>query len=647
MELSVIIVNYNVKFFLEQCLCSVIKAIEGIEAEIFVVDNQSKDGSRDMFDHSFPGVRFIWNETNVGFAKANNIALKIATGEYILFLNPDTIIPEDCFQKCLLFIRNHPDTGAMGVHMIDGSGKFLKESKRSFPSPLISLYKLSGLSRMFPHSKTFARYHLGNLPENQDHEVDVLAGAFMMVPRTIIEEVGAFDEDFFMYGEDVDLSYRIQKAGFKNYYFAGSSIIHFKGESTRKGSLNYVRLFYKAMITFVQKHYGGTKAGLFKMFIQVAILFRALISAVGNFIRWIGMPVIDAAIILMSFWMMKGLWNTLFKKDVSYSHNLLNIAFPVFTLIFLAASFYSGLYDNGYKQSRLNRSTFTTLVILLSGYALVPESVRFSRGILVFGTLLAFTIISLIRWLLVKWRVIDSDDEDDEHRQTIIVGSEKEFATANELMLRAGMEERVLGRVDVNGSERNSIGSLHQLNSLLKMYPIREVVLCEGKLSFKQIIDKVKEIPSHTRVKFHARFSQSLIGSDSKDVSGIAVSANASIRLSHPIISRNKKFTGFFIALLLLITFPIHLILQKNTGQFFLNLLDVLTFRKEWVGYAANLKDLPRLKPGVLSSTGLPPSLNSLPIQSLEFSDKWYASDYSIMQDIKLLWKGYKYLGTK
>ena len=285
MQLSVIIVNHNVKHFLEQCLFSVNKAGQGIETEIFVVDNRSTDGSRERLEPLFPNVHFTWNDTNEGFAKANNRAVAQASGKYILFLNPDTIIPEDCLNQCFRFFEKHPDAGAIGVHMIDGSGTFLKESKRAFPSPMTSLYKLSGLAALFPHSKVFARYYLGHLNENENHEVDVLAGAFMMIPKTVLDKTGSFDERFFMYGEDVDLSYRIQQAGYKNYYYADTSIIHFKGESTKKGSLNYVRLFYKAMSLFVKKHYSGGKAGIFIFVLQLAIGFRAALAAVGGFFR--------------------------------------------------------------------------------------------------------------------------------------------------------------------------------------------------------------------------------------------------------------------------------------------------------------------------------------------------------------------------
>ena len=283
MQLSIIIINYNVKYFLEQCLLSVSKAVKNIDTEIFVVDNASTDGSFDFFQNRFDHVNFTWNKTNVGFAKANNQVLNIAQGEYILFLNPDTIVPEDCFEKCIDFIKKN--NGALGIKMIDGAGNFLKESKRGFPSPFTSFFKIAGFSKLFPGSKTFSKYHLGNLSENENNEVDVLAGAFMMIPKNILDKTGGFDEDFFMYGEDIDLSFRIQKAGFKNYYFAESTIIHFKGESTKKGSLNYVKMFYKAMSVFVKKHYGSRRAGLFSFFIHIAIFSRAALAAAARLLK--------------------------------------------------------------------------------------------------------------------------------------------------------------------------------------------------------------------------------------------------------------------------------------------------------------------------------------------------------------------------
>jgi len=645
LQLSVIIVNYNVKYFLEQCLCSVIKACKNIDTEIIVVDNYSTDGSKEFLLSRFPSVKFIWNDANTGFAKANNQALAFAEGGYILFLNPDTIVPEDCFEQSIAFFGSHPDAGALGVRMIDGAGKFLKESKRAFPSPLTSLYKLSGLTKLFPHSKIFARYHLGHLPENENHEVDVLAGAYMMIPKKVLDITGSFDETFFMYGEDVDLSYRIQKAGYKNYYYAQLTIIHFKGESTKKGSLNYVRLFYSAMSLFVKKHYSGGRAGVFNFLIQSGIFLRAILSVIGKFLKTIGLPLIDAAIIFMSFWCIKYLWSTFVRKEVNYSPNMLIIAFPIFTVIFLIASYYSGLYDKGYKQSQLNRSTAMASLVLLSGYALLPENIRFSRGILVFGIIMAYAVTRLLRWLFIRWNLLSRIEEDDGHRQTIVVAGEKDFSTVTAMMQRAGMPEKVLGRVnDSLTSSSRALGSIHQLNHLVKMYPVKEIIFCEDILSFKEIINTIQQLPDGVRNKFHASGSRSIVGSNNKDVSGEYLSNSEQYTINDPVNKRNKNLLDAVVALIFLLSFPVHLITQKKPFQFFKNVFAVLFMQRTWVGYAAPANKLPAIKKGILTSTALPAAMNDLPAESLHLSDEWYATFYSAATDIKKIIRGYKYL---
>lgn len=262
LKLSIVIVNYNVKCLLEQCLLSVQKAIAGIEAELFVVDNASTDDSKNYLTPRFPNVKFRWNETNIGFSKANNMVLPEATGDYILFLNPDTIVPEDALQQCISFFETHHDCGALGVRMVNGKGQFLKESKRGFPSPLVSLFKMIGLHRVFPNARFVAKYYEGHLAENQINCVDVLSGAFMMLSRDALKIVKGFDEQFFMYGEDIDLSYRIQQAGFQNYYFPTVTILHYKGESTAAASSFYIHHFYSAMAIFAKKHFNQSKVGL-------------------------------------------------------------------------------------------------------------------------------------------------------------------------------------------------------------------------------------------------------------------------------------------------------------------------------------------------------------------------------------------------
>ena len=284
MALSIIIVNYNVKFFLEQCLCSVEKAIEKLEAEVIVVDNSSTDGSFDYLQPRFPWAKFILNKTNVGFSKANNLAIGEVKSKYVLFLNPDTLVAEDSFEKCISFMDSHPEAGAIGVAMIDGAGNYLKESKRGFPSPWASFCKLSGLTSLLPHSKLFAGYYLGYLSESETQIIDAISGAYMLVRKQALDKTGGFDEQFFMYAEDIDLSYRIQQCGYVNYYLSETTIIHFKGESTNK-DLKHVTLFYKAMSLFVKKHLGGTRSTVFTASIQSAIGVRGMFSLLINLFK--------------------------------------------------------------------------------------------------------------------------------------------------------------------------------------------------------------------------------------------------------------------------------------------------------------------------------------------------------------------------
>lgn len=286
MRLSIIIVSYNVKYFLEQCLHSVLAAVKEMEAEVLVVDNRSNDGSLEYLQPLFKTVHFVDAGGNLGFAKANNLALQQARGEYILFLNPDTLVPENCFSACIGFMAAHPKAGALGVRMLDGSGRFLPESKRSFPTITSAFYKLTGAAALFRNSGRFNRYALGHLDQRQDHPVDVLAGAYLLARKAILEKTGGFDESYFMYGEDIDLSYRIRQLGLENWYFSGSSIIHFKGESSRKGSIRHSRMFYNAMIVFVDKHYGQKRSALLKLLLNAGIRLRgAWTIATAPFLR--------------------------------------------------------------------------------------------------------------------------------------------------------------------------------------------------------------------------------------------------------------------------------------------------------------------------------------------------------------------------
>ena len=279
MKLSVVIVSYNVSHYLLQCLDSLQRALRGIDGEVIVVDNHSRDNSVALVHQAHPEVKVIENLHNLGFSKANNIALRQAKGEYALLLNPDTIVADNTIRDCIAFLDLHPDAGAAGVMMLNADGTVAPESRRGVPTPLTSFYKLSGLCRMFPRSPRFGRYYLGHLPWHKPQQIDIVSGAFCMLRRSVLDKVGLLDEDYFMYGEDIDLSYRILKQGATNWYLP-YPILHYKGESTQKSSFRYVHVFYQAMLIFFRKHFSHLGL-LVTLPIKTAIWFKALVALVA------------------------------------------------------------------------------------------------------------------------------------------------------------------------------------------------------------------------------------------------------------------------------------------------------------------------------------------------------------------------------
>jgi GT2 family glycosyltransferase len=618
-----------------------------MQAEIIVVDNHSTDGSLAYLKPKFTGITFIENKENTGFAKACNQGWRSSSGEYILFLNPDTIVPENCFEKCISFFESQPDAGALGIKMLDGSGKFLKESKRAFPDPLTSMYKLFGFARLFPRSRTFSKYHLGHLDEKETNQIDVLAGAFMMIRKEVLDKTGGFDETFFMYGEDVDLSYRMQKAGYKNYYFAGSQIIHFKGESTRKGSMNYVRMFYQAMSIFVKKHYGGSKAGIFNLAIHIAIWFRAGLSAVTNFIRRFGLPLLDAGLILLSFLLIKNFWSAYIKKNIHYDPGLLWIAFPAYTVFFLIAAYYAGLYDRWYIKRPLFRSMLFATILLLAAYSLLPEQYRFSRGIILFGAVLAFIFLSLLRSILIRMNVLTSYENKLTDTNTVVAGTPEEYKQVIQLLNEAGMEERVLGRISVSDQDLPAMGELKQLKALSATIPFREIIFCKGTLSFKDIIDQFTILPAHVVAKIHTTGSSSIVGSNESNTIGESLSKENGFKLGDPYNRRIKRLIDILVSITGIITFPLHIFFVKKPFHFLANCIAVLFARKTWIGYAIEQPSLPELKKAVIANNGWPVSVpQTVSQEGVSMMDYWYARDYEPFNDLKLIWKSYRNLGS-
>ena len=279
MKISVVIVNYNVKYYVGQCIDSVRRALQGIDSEIIVVDNHSRDGSVDYLS-KIEGVRIIESGHNLGFSKANNIAIRQSTAEYVLMLNPDTIVAEDAIRMIIDFADSHPQAGGIGVRMHNDWGTTARESRRGLPSPMTSFYKMIGLSKRLPQHRKFGRYYMGWLPWDSPSRIEVVSGACFLVRRKALDKVGLMDEDYFMYGEDIDLSYRLLKGGWENW-FVPADIIHYKGESTQKTSFNYVHVFYNAMLIFMRKHYSHL-SWLIIWPLQIAVYFIALLALMAT-----------------------------------------------------------------------------------------------------------------------------------------------------------------------------------------------------------------------------------------------------------------------------------------------------------------------------------------------------------------------------
>ena len=273
MKLSVVIVSYNVRELLTACIDSVVKASEGIDAEVFVVDNKSADDTVEVICRDYPWVHLINNKENLGFSKANNIAIRQSEGEFVLLLNPDTVVAEGTLRGVVEFMDQHPEAGGAGVRMHNADGTLAPESRRAVPTPLVAARKMLGFTK---------RYYMSNLPWDKPGKIEVVSGAFMMLRRKAIDQVGLLDEDFFMYGEDIDLSYRLLKGGWQNWYLP-LDIIHYKGQSTQKSDFRYVHVFYQAMLIFFRKHYSHLSF-FFTLPVKVAIYFRASL-ALADLIR--------------------------------------------------------------------------------------------------------------------------------------------------------------------------------------------------------------------------------------------------------------------------------------------------------------------------------------------------------------------------
>ena len=623
MTLSIVIVNYNVKYFLKQCLASVFgsdrKLGDGseLELDVWVVDNDSVDGSVEMVQHDFPQVHIIANKDNVGFARANNQAIDCliasrsgclsadttntqTTGkpsnQAILLLNPDTIVEKDTLVRCADFMAAHPDCGGLCVKMVDGRGRFLKESKRGFPTPQASFYKISGLIHLFPHSRRVAAYYMGHLPDDEVNEIEIMPGAFLMFRREVYEQIGGLDESYFMYGEDIDFSWRIRLAGWKNYYLPETRIVHYKGESTKKGSMNYVYTFYNAMSIFVKRYFSGSGAKLFTALLHLAIWLRAAAAWLRRITARVAVPLLDFGVAFGGWILLKHLWEMYKGVGADYyppEYTLMVI--PLYVLILMCSSWLAGGYDRPIRLWRIVRGMGIGLLLLLAFYSLLDESQRYSRMLLLLGSLWTLTSTLLTRLVLSLCNAKGYALRARTRGATIVVGTTQETARIEALYTSMGMPSNHLTATDEYDPRH--------LQDLIRIEHAEEVVFCGQDIELERIIELMGTLRT-TGVEYKIAPSESnyIIGSESiishdglciADLDTISTDTNRRI----------KRTFDFGVSLLALLLSPVLFWPQRRKKNYFSHCLSVLVGRQSWVGYAGHR--------GVFSPSDLLPSASA------------------------------------
>ncbi len=649
MKLSVVIVNYNVKHFLEQCLNSVAAAAEHCETEVFVVDNNSVDGSCSMIREKFPWVKLIENKKNYGFSYANNQAIRQSAGEYVLLLNPDTVIEEDTLKSVCDFMDAHPDAGGLGVKMIDGKGRFLPESKRGLPTPQVAFYKIFGLSKLFPKSKKFGKYHLTYLDMDQIHKVDVLSGAFMLLRAETLNKIGLLDETFFMYGEDIDLSYRITLGGYNNYYYPETTIIHYKGESTKKGSVNYVIVFYNAMKIFARKHFSkGKGAGMMIFFINLAIYLRAAMAIAGRFITNAITPIIDALLILAGFLIITPLWEThLFGEGSAYPHDVFVGAMIMYISVWLLSLLLSGGYDKPVKMKNIYKGIGIGAVVILAVYALLPTYLRFSRALILLGTAWTLIVVPLVRLLLNYTKFTVFKVNLPKRKKVAVVGSKEECRSLVGQLMSSRTKVSIVAYVSPDSvADKFFAGDISQLDEIVTINKIDELIFCAKDIQAQQIIKTMLNLSGlKLDYKIASPDGFSVIGSNSINTTGELYNIDINA-IDKPENRRSKRMFDFVVSLLMILFSPILIWFIKGKLKAYANLFAVLFGSKTFVSYCTAENDitlLPKIKKGVFS-VGM---VYGREVKK-DVADRlniMYAKDYRVSHDIVMVYKLWRKLG--
>lgn len=512
-DISIIIVNYNVKEFVANLLGSLEKARNDFNLEIFIVDNASSDGSVGYLKKRFPEITYILNEENAGFGRANNQAIRRANGRYTLLINPDAIVRQDTLKVMFRYMEQHPETAAAGCKILNPDGSFAPESRRAVPTPMTALWKILGLPRLFPNSKRFSAYYLGGEDENKQSSVPVLSGAFMFFRTSVLREVGGFDEQFFMYGEDIDLCYRIRQKGWNIDYLPATSIIHYKGESTKKENLDYVVTFNKAMYQFFNKHFSFGYTLFFKIFILSGIVIKGAVSYFTTVFRKLTQPLVDLAVLnllVILFFM----W----RYDISLEHiptryhiEYLSVNI-ILSVIFLSSALYYELYGkNRFSLPAIIKSTG----IAFAGVVVITFFIRnlaFSRLILLLSAIASVLLLSGMRFIRInRTRKAPNIPGSFLERRILLVGlNEKSAELIRKLRSRADWNYNLVGLVaQENNYEQDEIenipviGDLDSILKLVRFHEVDEILFTLPAVDHDQIlrtISELRDIPVYPRI---------------------------------------------------------------------------------------------------------------------------------------------------
>ncbi len=636
MILSVVIVSYNVKTFLEQCLRSVLKAAEGVESEIFVVDNNSVDGTEAMLMAKFsclPNVHLIFNRENLGFSKANNQALRRCRGRYVLVLNPDTLVQEDTFRKMIAFMEQDPTIGAAGCKLLNADGSFQLSCRRSFPTPEVSFYKIIGLSALFPQSRRFARYNLTYLPIDATYEVDALMGAFMFIRREVLEQVGLFDESFFMYGEDLDLCYRIKQAGWKIYYYHETQIIHYKGESTKKESFNYVIRFYEAMLIFVRKHYRSRYSRLFEAILVLGIYLRASLAFLRRLLMRLGVPLLDLVLIVLSIFV-----GFRYKFSV-YPTEFLSIVLPAYTAVWVTLLVAFGQYRAARQYS------LKTLALALCIGFLINASLTFFFKQYAFSRVgLSASFVCALLFLggwRVLWRAFAlkafSGTLACRRRLAVVGTGPAAIDVATKLQANISKNYDFVGYISTGNGVANeqTLGRLDNIVDIVRINRIDELVFVSSEVSN---MDALTAISKCSRMPVACRIAPSgldvMISSGSiEDFSNTIALVDVELALSQPARQISKRIFDVLLCPLVL------LVLLVRRTKPLSEVWQVLRGKKTWVGVSAlhsKSSGVYAWRTGVWSLAELQHA--TTPAQC-ERADLFYAKNSSLGLDTEILFK--------